>query len=147
MASTPSATTAANDAQLVFQLLNRERANHGLPALRWSWKLTSAAHAHNLKEARYNSLSHQVPGELSLGARITAAGYQWSALGENLGRTQDWSATGVLALHKMFFHEVWPNNIHRRNILSKTYRHVGIDVYMDAAHHVAWLTEDFAAPL
>jgi uncharacterized protein YkwD len=146
LATTPTTSEAAADAQAVFQLINRERSWHGRAPLKWSWRLTSAAHSHNLKEARNDTLTHQLPGELALGARITATGYYWSAIGENIGRTQDWSQTGLLTLHKVFYREVAPYDIHRRNILSRTFRHVGIDVYMDATHHTAWLTEDFAAP-
>jgi uncharacterized protein YkwD len=146
VASTPTASEVATDIQLIFQLINRERSWHGRPALKWSARLASAAHTHNLKEAGADTLSHRLVGEASLGVRISATGYEWSAIGENIGCTPDWTQTGVLSLHKIFYREVAPNDIHRRNILSRTFRHVGVDLYMDATHHIAWLTEDFAAP-
>ncbi|MDT4945595.1 MAG: hypothetical protein QOH14_2328, partial [Pseudonocardiales bacterium] len=31
----------------------------------------------------------------------------------------------------------------RRVILNPVYRDVGVDIYMDGAHHKMWLTEDF----
>jgi uncharacterized protein YkwD len=146
-ATTPSASTAAYDAQQVFALINSERASKGLAALRWNTRLTSAAHAHNLRMASANTLSHQLSGEASFGARITAAGYSWRAAGENIGMTTDWSLSGILAVHRGMFAEVAPNDIHRRNILNTSYRDVGVDIVMDALHHKAWITEDFAAPL
>ena len=142
----PSAATAASDAQYVFRLINRERAVAALPALRWNSRLASAAHTHNLAMARYDTLSHQLSGELSFGARITAAGYAWSAAGENIGRTPDWSLAGIMGLHRVMYREVAPNDPHRRNILSRTFRAVGVDVVMDGKHHTAWLTEVYAAP-
>src|SRR4051812_7595303 len=84
-ATTPSAATAAYDAQQILLLINSERRAGGLPALTWNTRLVSAAHAHNLRMAKANVLSHQLPGEASLGSRITTAGYKWRAIGENAG--------------------------------------------------------------
>ena len=141
-----STTTATADAQTVFRTINRERAVHALAALRWNSLLASAAHAHNLLMARYDTLSHQLSGEQPLGGRVTGAGYAWRAVGENLGSSSDCSLAGVLNLQRMMYHEVAPNDAHRRNILSRNYRAVGVDVVMDATHHTAWLTEVFASP-
>jgi uncharacterized protein YkwD len=146
-ASTPSAATAAYDAQQVLLLINSERRANGLSALTWSTRLVSAAHGHNLRMAKANVLSHQLPGEPSLGSRITAAGYKWRAIGENAGYTTDWTLTGILKVAKGMYAEVAPNDGHRRNILSKSFRNVGIDIVMDAVHHKAWITEDFGALL
>jgi uncharacterized protein YkwD len=145
-AAVPSPSTAAADAQAVYRAINRERAAHGLRALNWNSRLVLAAHAHNLLMAKLNTLSHQLPGELSLGARITAAGYLWRAIGENIGETADWSQAGILALHRVMYEEIAPNDPHRRNILSTAFRGVGVDVVMDGRHHKAWLTEVFAQP-
>jgi hypothetical protein len=41
------------------------------------------------------------------------------------------------------YNEVAPNDAHRVNILSTTYREVGIDIYMDNVHHKLWMTQDF----
>jgi uncharacterized protein YkwD len=146
-ASAPSTTTAATDAQSVFHLLNRERAAHGLAALHWRARLARVAHSHNLRMATYNTLAHQLPGEHPLGYRVTATGYQWRAVGDNVGCTQNWLLAGILAVQRFMYNEVPPNDPHRRNILSTTFRHVGIDVVMDSAHHKAWITEVFAQPL
>jgi uncharacterized protein YkwD len=146
-AGAPSTTTAATDAQSVFQLLNRERAAHGLAALHWRARLVRAAHAHNLRMATYNTLSHQLPGEHSLGYRVTATGYQWRAVGENIGYTENWLLAGIVAVQLAMYNEVAPYDVHRRNILSTTYRDIGIDIVMDSAHHKAWITEVFARAL
>ena len=144
-ATPPSRTTAISYAKSVFNLLNQERAYHGLPAYRWDANLARAAHAHNAKMAQYNSLSHQLPGESTLGTRLRAVGYNWSACAENIGYTVTaaWTLTEALNLHKLMFNEVAPNDSHRRAILSRTYRDVGIDLVFDATHRKMWLTEDF----
>jgi uncharacterized protein YkwD len=127
----------------VFWQINRERNSHGIASLAGNNSLLVAAARHNAYMAKYNTLSHQLPGELSLGARITAAGYKWRAVGENIGVTQDWTLNGLLTLATMMYNDP----AHRANILSTTYRNIGVSVYMDGAHHKAWLTEDFGAPL
>jgi uncharacterized protein YkwD len=136
-----ASTTTAAWSQAVYQLLNRERAAHGLAALRWNSALASAAHRHSVDMASHNLLSHQLPGELSLGARVTAAGYRWVMVGENIAFTTNVTQTGLLALQRMLYAEVAPNDGHRRNILNKYYRDIGIDVVL--GHGKAWLTEDF----
>jgi uncharacterized protein YkwD len=97
--------------------------------------------------AKYDALSHQLPGERSFGARITAAGYRWRAIGENCSWTSNRSLAGILAMHTDMYREVAPNDGHRRNILSTTLRDVGVDIVMDGTHRRAWLTEEFASPL
>jgi uncharacterized protein YkwD len=34
-------------------------------------------------------------------------------------------------------------NLSRESILNRAYREVGVDVYMDSAHHKVWITQDF----
>ncbi|HJQ43379.1 MAG TPA: CAP domain-containing protein [Jatrophihabitantaceae bacterium] len=144
-----SATTAPTQSHIdsvaaqVFNLLNAERALYRLPALHRVAALQRSARAHNIKMAQYNTMSHQLPGELSLGGRITIQGYHWRAVGENVAYNTDWSLAGAYYLQKMMFNEKAPNDGHRRNILSTTYRDVGVDIYLDLRHHKIWLTEDF----
>jgi uncharacterized protein YkwD len=146
LASVPSPAVAAADAQTVFRTINRERAAHHLPGLRWNAALASVARAHNINMARLDTLSHQLPGEPGIGVQISTAGYEWRALGENIAAGSDMSLTGVLNLQRMLFHEVAPNDPHRRNILSRVLRAVGVDVRMDGPHNTVWLTEVFAQP-
>jgi uncharacterized protein YkwD len=46
-------------------------------------------------------------------------------------------------LDKAMFDEKPPNDGHRRNQLSKTFTHIGIDVIRDSKGTV-WLTQDFS---
>src|SRR4029434_6250458 len=95
-------------------------------------KLVSAAHKHNLAMAKANTLSHQLKGEAALGSRVSAAGYRWNAVGENIAANGRRSEAGVLAVQKAMYNEEPPNDGHRKNILSKTYVDVGIDVISDS---------------
>ena len=138
--------TRSDWANAVLDELNSERAKHGLPALKMNSKLVSAAHKHNLAMAKANTLSHQLKGEAALGSRVSAAGYRWSAVGENVAYNGRRSQDGVLAVQKAMYNEKPPNDGHRKNILSKTYVDVGIDVISDSVHSKVWLVTDFGKP-
>lgn len=139
----PSAATASTWAHNMLTLLNAERRANGLTPLRMNAKLTLSAHRHNATMARTNTMSHQLPGEAFFATRITRAGYTWRAAGENIGWNSALTNSGLQALEKQMYQEKAPENGHRLNILSHTFRDVGIDVYIDAAHHKMWFTQDF----
>jgi uncharacterized protein YkwD len=147
--ATPTATTypaRADWAAAVLSSLNSQRAEHGLPALTSNSKLVTSAHRHNLAMAQANQLSHQLSGEPSLGSRISAAGYSWSSVGENIAYNSNRSQAGVLALQQAMYNETAPNDGHRRNILSSSFREVGVDVIDDPGHGKVWLVTDFGRP-
>jgi uncharacterized protein YkwD len=139
-------TTETFIATSVFNLINAERALNGLPALRSNADLVQSAHVHNVMMSKYDSLAHQLGRELSLGTRIAYAGYRWSYCGENIGWNSDESVNGALYLEESMYYERAPYIPHRINILSRTYRNVGVDVYIDQVHGKLWLTEDFGTP-
>jgi uncharacterized protein YkwD len=133
-------------AHAVLAELNEERASHGLRALKMTSKLVSAAHSHNLAMAKADSLSHQLSGEASLGSRISAAGYRWSAVAENVAYSTVRSQRGVLDMQQMMYNEKPPDDGHRDNILNERYVDVGIDVVSDSVHGKVWLVTDFGRP-
>jgi uncharacterized protein YkwD len=135
-----SAQTAA--AAAVVAAINHSRAIRGIPVLWWGVRVTASAHAHNLAMAAANTLSHQVPGEASLGTRISRQGVSWTWVGENVGEASSLSTAGALFLEQLMMTEVYPG--HRDNILSRYPSVVGVDVVFDTVHHKLWLTEDFA---
>jgi uncharacterized protein YkwD len=139
-------TTRADWATAVLTRLNSERAAAGLPALTSNTRLVSSAHSHNAKMASANTLSHQLPGEADLGARITATGYSWSTVGENVAYNSVRTQAGVLALQDAMYRETPPNDGHRRNILSTAFTQVGVDVIDDSVHGRVWLVTDFGRP-
>lgn len=141
-----STTASPSIATQVLSALNYERTTHNLVAVRMNSKLVAAAHAHNLAMAAADTLSHQLPGELTYTARITKAGYIWGYASENVGWTYNMTESGALSLQSLMFHETPPNDSHRRNILGVHYVDAGIDVVIDTTHGKLWLTEELASP-
>jgi uncharacterized protein YkwD len=141
--TTQRTATELDYSRAVMHVLNAERAAHGLPALRGDHRLRLSARWHNLAMARANVLSHQLPGEIDFARRIDRAGYTWTVAGENIAWNSVMSKRGVVTLEKLMYHERPPNDGHRQNILNRHFRNVGVDVYIDRAHHKVWLTTDF----
>jgi len=133
----------------VLALINQARSQAGLPALTITSGLETSSAAHNLLMADGCGLSHQCPGEPSLGARETAAGVDWTAAGENIGEGGPVSDTDAaiaqmaVGLTQSMLNEQPPNDGHRLNILSSTFTHIGIAVYRDSSGTV-WMTQDFS---
>jgi uncharacterized protein YkwD len=146
VASSTGYTTRSDWANAVLAELNAERARHGLPALKLNSKLVAAAHTHNLAMAKADTLSHQLSGEARLGSRVSAAGYRWSLVGENVAYNSNRSQDGVLAVQKAMYNEEPPDDGHRRNILNERFVDVGIDVINDSVHDKVWLVTDFGRP-
>ena len=142
--SSPSGYDTRSDwANAVLDELNSERAAHGLSALKLNSKLVDSAHTHNLAMAKADTLSHKLNGEADLGSRVSAAGYHWSMVGENIAYNSSRSESGVLAVQKAMYNEKPPNDGHRQNILNSKFADVGIDVINDSEHGKVWLVTDF----
>ena len=156
--ATPSPTSSATDspdalpgapAGQVLALINQARSAAGLPPLTITAGLESSASAHNLTMAGGCGLSHQCPAEPELGTRETAAGVVWSACGENIGEggpvadTDAAIARMAVGLTQDMLNEKPPDDGHRRNILSSSFTHIGIAIYLDSSGTV-WLTQDFS---
>jgi uncharacterized protein YkwD len=138
-------TTVQVYATRVLTQLNAERAAHLLPALRMNGNLIRSAHAHNLAMARANEMSHQLPGEAFFATRISRTGYTYRTAGENIGYSTATALSGALQIQSTMYNETAGTDGHRRNILSGTYMDVGVDVVIDTAHHLLWLTQDFGS--
>lgn len=105
----------------VVLLTNTQRALAGCRALKVNGDLRQAARTHSKRMATAQSMSHQLPGELSLGRRITRAGYLgWTRVAENIaaGYTTAGSVTRAW----------WASTSHKRNITDCTLREVGVGV-------------------
>jgi uncharacterized protein YkwD len=138
----------ATAAQAVLDQTNAWRRAAGLRPYTMLSGLVASAHQHNLVMAGGCGLSHQCPGEAAFGDRIRAQGVRWMAAGENIACTS-FVANNVTAitdsakgLNLSMYNEKPPDDGHRRNLLSSTFTHIGIDVYRDGKGRL-WLTEDF----
>ena len=135
-------------AQAVLAQINAWRTSMGLRPYTMLPGLIASAHKHNLVMIAGCGLSHRCPGEADLGPRIAAQGVHWTAAGENIGESGPNANTttaitnAAKGLDQAMFNEKPPNDGHRRNLLSKTFTHIGIDVVRDSKGTV-WLTEDF----
>jgi len=109
----------------VLKLLNAERADAGLSALRLSSKLNTAAQGHACDNADRRSISHTSSDGGTLKNRLRAVGYRYRAAAENTGRgfgTPDRAVDWWMASSK-----------HRDNILLRKAREVGIGIAVSSA--------------
>ncbi len=118
-------TTALTSTQFEDQLrvlTNTRRKAIGCPYLKVHTALVASARAHSGRMYKAGYLSHQVPGEATLGARVTAAGYKyWKGLGENLAYGRNKTPSAIFT--------AWMNSsVHRANIQKCRFRDVGYGV-------------------
>ncbi len=112
--------------RLMLERINAERTqgrmcgNQSFPAvspLTWNAQLVSAADAHSTDMARFNFFSHTGSNGLDVGSRVTATGYTYSAVGENIAAGQQ-TIDAVMA--------GWLDSPgHCRNIMNANYAEVG----------------------
>jgi uncharacterized protein YkwD len=87
------------------------------PALNWSCPLAAAASRHSRDMATHDFMSHTGSDGLKLSDRVSAAGYSWSAIGENVAAGQR-SVDTVL--------QSWLQSPgHCANIMNPAYRDLG----------------------
>jgi uncharacterized protein YkwD len=133
VASSPvSAVRAA-----VLCLVDQQRAIRGLPALADSGALDSSAQSWTETMVSSGQFTHGS----DLGARFTAAGYDWSAAGEDIAAGAETPATAMMA---------WmASPEHCANILDPGFTGVGTGVDPSSVgggvHGATW-TEDFGRP-
>ncbi|MEO7263097.1 MAG: CAP domain-containing protein [Jatrophihabitantaceae bacterium] len=139
----PGSNTVAL-AHALFTALNDARRQAGLPPLNWSAGLQRSAAGHNQQMAAANELASRVGDEPALGARQANEGVLANYAAENVGRTEVTDRAGALAVQQLMLAEEPPDDSHRQNLLSTAVSAVGIDVLLDPAHGLLWITEDFA---
>src|SRR5579863_1101880 len=121
------------DEQALFDSLNQERVSRGLATLHWDSRLASAAQLHAQRMADANNLSHQLPGEPELLARLSASGAKFSSIAENIAEGSD----------TPLIHDGWMHSPgHRANILDPQTTAVGIAVVRGRTQLFA--VQDFA---
>ena len=134
--SAPSGGSATITA--IIRLVNAERAEAGCGKLAGETRLHRAAQKHSQRQATQNKMSHQLPGEAAMGDRVSAEGYRWGGVAENVAagyRTPADVMTG------------WMNSAgHKANILNCGYKHIGVGVAKSGDGTLYW-TQNFASPL
>lgn len=117
-------------------------ARGSLPAvapLAWHSALADAAYGHSRDMADNNYFSHTSRDGRTLGARVTAAGYAWSSVGENI-------AAGYGSVQAVI--DGWmASEGHCVNLMSASFVHTGLAcVRNTASTYGSYWTLDFARP-
>ena len=121
-AAAPAA--AAGDRSRMLTLINGTRRQHGERRLQLSLSVSRMATAHSRRMAKLHKLFHTA----NLGGKLK----NWSVYGENVA--YGWG------VHQVF--KAWMNSAeHRRNILNRKFKHVGIGLYWKGG--TLWATADF----
>jgi uncharacterized protein YkwD len=123
----------------IVDLTNQARAQQGLPALRVSDQLVSAAQTHSRDMARLNVLDHVLAdaAQPTLSSRAEAVGYDFSWLGENIAFNYADAQAVVTG---------WMNSPgHRANILNANFTEIGVGVAWNGSGQ-PYFTQEFGRP-
>ncbi|GAA4944533.1 hypothetical protein GCM10025331_34660 [Actinoplanes utahensis] len=121
----------------MIRLVNVERQKAGCSGLSSESRLEAAAQKHSDLQAAQNNMSHQLPGEASMGDRVTAEGYRWRGVAENVAAGYT-SAASVM--------DGWMNSPgHKANILNCGYTEIGVGLAKSSSGTLYW-TQNFATP-
>lgn len=130
----------------VVEMTNRARAEQKLAPVKPDAKLSAAARAYAAYLANTNAFSHTADGRQS-GDRITASGYRWCQVGENLASAQSSNgfASRDLAAKAV---EGWLNSPgHRKNLLARDVTDIGVGTARVPADSPKYVTVQlFARP-
>jgi len=121
----------------VIRLVNIQRSNNGLMALKTNWQLSRIARYKSKDMADKNYFSHTSPTYGSPFAMIESFGLKFSAAGENIAMGQKTPAEVMTA---------WMNSPgHKANILSPAYTDIGVG-FAKNANGVCYWTQQFIKP-
>lgn len=100
--------------------VNQDRCTNGLAPLTINGQLNAAALTHSIDMASNNYFGHTGTDGSGVATRVSAQGYSWFAVGENIAAGPPDSAT---------VHSLWMNSPgHRANIMNPDYREMGLGV-------------------
>jgi uncharacterized protein YkwD len=134
-AASPSASATAAPASgavaRIVALVNSERSKAGCSPVTLNAKLSKAAQDHSADMASHQNMSHTGSDGSDPGARITRAGYNWSAYGENV-------AYGYSTPEQVM--AGWMSSPgHKENILTCSFKEIGVGLAQPGSY---W-TQDF----
>jgi uncharacterized protein YkwD len=140
----PSPSPASSFANQVINLTNQFRQQNGLQSLRANSTLSTTALTHSQNMATQDFFSHVGRDGSQSWDRLTAAGYRWSATGENI-------AAGQRTAEDVF--NSWVNSTgHRANLLNPNFQEIGVGYYelandTGSVNYNRYWTQVFAKPL
>jgi hypothetical protein len=128
-------------AQIIADLINQTRANHGLPPYQLDSRLIHSSQRHNLDMAHNNFTGHTGSDGSTPLQRMSEAGYNWHFGGEIIG----WGFSGS---HQAMLNWWMNSSIHRQMILSSNYEHFGLSyVFAPGSDWGHYWTVNMAKPL
>jgi uncharacterized protein YkwD len=123
--ATPSEVAKRTVVRATLCTLNAERARHGLRRLKLNKKLSAAARRHARDMVRRDYFAHDSLGGGTFLDRIRQTGYLKGASSWSVGENIAWGSHERSAPRAIT--AMWMNSAgHRANILSPTFREVGI---------------------
>jgi uncharacterized protein YkwD len=128
----------SGQARAVLALLNEARQAQSLRPLSLNSGLVSAAQRHSDDQAARDVMAHEGSDGSLVGDRVTAVGYAWSTVGENVLARPDIHAAGA-------FDQWWNSADHRAAMLNPDFSQVGI-AYALSARGQYYYTMVLAAP-
>jgi len=146
--STADGCTLSAEDKAMLDAVNAARAQgrscggsyyQAAPALTWSCGLSKVALGHSTDMATHNFFSHTGSDGLTVGQRVSNAGYRWSAVGENI-------AAGYADVTKVM--DGWLKSAgHCANIMNRNYTQLGAASYRSSgsSYGIYW-TQVFARP-
>ncbi len=114
----------------VIELVNQERAKHGLKPLKANWELSRVARFKSDDMRDRNYFDHQSPTYGSPFTMIKAFGIAHSSAGENIaaGQTTAWQVM-----------QSWLNSAgHRANILNASFTEIGVGYSQGGSYKTYW---------
>jgi uncharacterized protein YkwD len=145
-AAMPSSHGADRVERTVLCLLNLERTRRHLPRLHSSARLSRAAVRHSRDMVRRDFFSHVSPGGGTMQDRLQSAGWFRGARSYAFAENIAWG-TGELASPLKIVDGWMHSPGHRHNILTRSYRELGVGIALGAPGHAggATYTTDFGA--
>lgn len=119
----------------LFELINEERQNRGLPALEYSPDLSQLARAHSKDMASRGRISHASTDGRSYKDRVVNEGFYFIALGENVAFSEGFQPG-------LIHQELMKSRGHRENILDTSFDQVGIGAVVKK-NKGYFVTQDF----
>jgi uncharacterized protein YkwD len=135
----PTAAHAAQVRTATLCLLNRERTRHGLPRLHQHRSLSHAATRYARLMVSKHFFDHVSPSGSTMAQRIKRTNYLRHTRGWSLGENLAWG-TGSAATPARIVNAWMHSAGHRRNILDRGFREIGIGIALGAPNGGAGAT-------
>ena len=119
-----------------FDLINQDRASHGLPALALDSELAGVARSHSQDMRDRNYFSHTDPDGNSPSHRMRIAGITFKIAGENIAQTKALKDPAQAAND-----EFLSDSEHRDVIFNTQFTRVGVGVARSGTEY--WITQDY----